>query len=168
MNSEIENIFNLYRGLKDDLIMIVPEVFQLDAIYYEYEENYGFKYVDDLMVQLTNASIDVVQNNFFAFENAKNYIKQVTKTNDITDDELLILLVTIIANYFKRKVDNSNALFQGDEWKNNEDMINFYSNATRAENHGYNNYINDNVGVEYTILNNVVNGYTNMKNNYMK
>jgi hypothetical protein len=155
MNIDNERIYNLYDELKfTDLNFYLEENFYLQEEYFRCEDEYGFVWVDDKTSSFVNAAYDVISRYPMEYEGTVKMIrKELMSSENLTNDEISILVTAFISKYFKRRIDMRSAGFQSDEWASDHEKVEYYGSRGIASSRGYDNYMDSHVGGDFELLN---------------
>ena len=157
---EIDKLFELYKEIKtEDLKLLLESQFYLPDTYYEYEFTYEFRYNDDPYGAYMAAAYDVISKNPSEYEQFKQDIKGMY--NNLLENEIMLCIVTLIAQYFNSRMTQYKALVQGDEWRYDVDKVEYYGSRNKAENQGYDAYMESHLDGDYYLFNRIYEEYFN-------
>lgn len=165
MNIDNERMYNLYNELKlTDLNFYLEENFYLQEEYLRCEDEFGFVWIDDKTSAFVDASYDVLSRYPMEYDGFVKLIREeFMPSENLTDDEILVIVTTFLSKYFKNRIDMRSAGFQSDEWADDFNKVEYYGSRGMAESRGYDNYMENHAGGDFELLNKVIEVYTNDK-----
>lgn len=160
---DLEKIGQVYNEIKldDDFKYYLEEKFCLMDFYYKYEFEYEFMFTGDLYGACVYAAYDLVNNCVLEYDEVKKVIKEINKS--LSDDEIMMLIVSFIAKIFKYKVEQNKVMSQGEEWGHDSQKIEQYGSRGIASSRGYDSYMENHYDDDYTLLDRAINEYENIK-----
>lgn len=135
-----------------DLNEILREYYSGETGEFDLDFSYKFTEYPDIVRTSESPVTDI---SAIALDIANNELPNLRRYEEfaaLTDEELITLSALAVARSIQHEEDKHGALVQGDEWRSDASKVTQYGTKSRAENKGYDQYMDSHVSAGYQFL----------------